>query len=306
MSEIKLFRFSGDSSLELVPRLAQMERNLQYLVEKHLSCFLGIRFLAHEYRAGRLQRGSIDTLGIDENNCPVIIEYKRYNNENIITQGLYYLNWLLDHQGDFVRLAERVLGDGLQGSVEFGSSRVLCIASDFSRYDEDAVLQIDRNVELIRYRFFGQDMLMLEMLNTSLGIFTRDLLPHDGCGAGEESVGMPPALQERVRNMQPEVESLYLDLLNFTENLGEDVRVKFLKHYVAVSRLKNFTCIQPARNQLKLWLPLDPGSIILEPGFSRDVTQIGHHASGNLELEVKDRDSMLKAQPLIELAYQQS
>jgi RecB family endonuclease NucS len=45
-------------------------------------------------------KGRIDSLGLDENNCPVIIEYKRHANQNVINQGLFYLNWLLDHKGD--------------------------------------------------------------------------------------------------------------------------------------------------------------------------------------------------------------
>ena len=32
--------------------------------------------------------------GIDENCSPVIIEYKRALNENVINQGLFYLDWL--------------------------------------------------------------------------------------------------------------------------------------------------------------------------------------------------------------------
>lgn len=305
MGEIKLFRFNGQDSLELVPRLAQMERNLQYLMEKHLECFLGIRLLAHEYRAGRSLRGSIDSLGLDENGCPVIIEYKRFNNDNIICQGLYYLNWLMDHQAEFTALAMGKLG-GPQ-HIEFAGARVLCVASAFSRYDEDAICQIDRNIELIRYRFYGDDMILLELLNTSLS----PLLANQEKLLGEEnnpgaSVGMPPSLQERVRGMNPETEALYLEMLAFAENLGTDVNIKFLKHYVALSRLKNFTCIQPTRATLKLWLNLDPGQVVLEDGFSRDVSTIGHHASGNLEVEVRDQESFLKAQPLIELAYERN
>lgn len=51
---------------------------------------LGVRFLASEYRASN--RGRMDTLGIDENNCPVTIEYQCNTNENVINQGLFYLD----------------------------------------------------------------------------------------------------------------------------------------------------------------------------------------------------------------------
>ena len=38
----------------------------------------------------------MDCIGIDENHYPVIFEYKRSMNENVINQGQFYLNWLLD------------------------------------------------------------------------------------------------------------------------------------------------------------------------------------------------------------------
>ena len=41
----------------------------------------------------------MDTLGLDENGCPVIIEYKRATNVNVIKQGLFYLDWLVTHRG---------------------------------------------------------------------------------------------------------------------------------------------------------------------------------------------------------------
>lgn len=90
MSDIKLFRFSPDPAEELAGRSALVERELHDLMEKHMECFLGIRFVAHEYSTGKNHRGRIDSLGIDENCCPVIIEYKRHTNENVINQGLYY------------------------------------------------------------------------------------------------------------------------------------------------------------------------------------------------------------------------
>lgn len=37
----------------------------------------------------------MDSFGINENNSPVIFEYKRSQNENVINQGLFYLDLLL-------------------------------------------------------------------------------------------------------------------------------------------------------------------------------------------------------------------
>ena len=88
MSDIKLFQFSADAGHLLPSHTAPLERELHNLMQKHMECFLGIRFVASEYGTGKIHGGRIDSLGLDENNCPVILEYKRHRNENVINQGL--------------------------------------------------------------------------------------------------------------------------------------------------------------------------------------------------------------------------
>lgn len=97
MSDIKLFSLQCDYVQELTGSAVTLERNLQKQIEAHMPVFLGVQYLASEYSTGKTHRGRIDSLGLDENNCPVIIEYKRSKNENVINQGLFYLDWLLDH-----------------------------------------------------------------------------------------------------------------------------------------------------------------------------------------------------------------
>lgn len=295
-----------NQSLELAPHLAQMERQLQRIVEDHMEELLGVKLLAHEYHTGRPQRGSIDSLGLDENNCPVIIEYKRFNNVNIICQGLYYLDWLMTHKAEFRALVKEKFGGNVFESIEFDGARLICMASAFSKYDEYAIMQINRSIELVRYRFFADNLFMLETLNTSIQTFLNEAATASEKTDKDNGVGMPVTLQERIRGMNQNVEELYLDTLTFAQNLGEDVNVRFLKHYIALSRMKNFACIQPMKSVLKIWLNLDPGEIALENGFSRDVTNVGHHASGNLEVEIRDVETFNKALLLLELAYQQN
>jgi hypothetical protein len=151
MSDIKLFKVSNGSVQELQGASIAVEKTLQTLIENHLEAFLGIRFLKTEHPTGKTHGGRIDTLGIDENGSPVIIEYKRALNENVINQGLFYLDWLMDHKAEFELLVMKKLGDKAADAIEWSAPRLLCIASDFTRYDEHAVQQINRNIELIRY-----------------------------------------------------------------------------------------------------------------------------------------------------------
>ncbi|MGN6031377.1 MAG: DUF91 domain-containing protein, partial [Thermomicrobiales bacterium] len=165
MGDVKLFQISDSSVTELVGRSVAVEKTLQTMIERYLDPLLGIRFLSSEYKTGSVHGGRIDTLGIDENDSPVIIEYKRALNENMINQGLYYLDWLLDHRAEFEQLVTKKLGGDAARSLDWSGTRLLCIAGDFKKYDEYAVRQINRNIELIRYKRFGEDLLFLDLVN---------------------------------------------------------------------------------------------------------------------------------------------
>jgi hypothetical protein len=135
MGDIKLFRTAAGAVAELHGQSVVIEKTLQTLLENHLDGFLGVTFLASEYVTGKTHGGRIDTLGIDENLSPVIIEYKRALNENVINQGLFYLDWLLDHQAEFKLLAMKRLGTNVETKIDWAGTRLICIAADFTRYE---------------------------------------------------------------------------------------------------------------------------------------------------------------------------
>lgn len=67
MLGLKLFRTTKSGVTEVAPRLAQVEADVQGLVEVHMETLLGVRFLASEYGTGPAHGGRIDSLGLDEN-----------------------------------------------------------------------------------------------------------------------------------------------------------------------------------------------------------------------------------------------
>lgn len=123
---------------------------------KNLEEVLGVRFLEKEYQT---TDGRIDTLGIDENDSPVIIEYKWKENEDVLSQGLFYLDWLLKNKKHFELLVKSKLGNEVEISWE--KPRVILVAQGFSRYIKSAVQRVD-NVELKAYSFYEGDILHIE------------------------------------------------------------------------------------------------------------------------------------------------
>ena len=308
MSDIQLFRLAGSHAVELPGRAAAVEKQLQSLIEAQMPAFLGVRFLASEYATGKTHKGRIDSLGLDENGCPVIVEYKRHSNENVINQGLFYLDWLLDHQAEFRWLVMERLGKDVADAIDWAGTRLLCIAADFTRYDQHAVQQIPRNVELIRYKLFGDDLLLLELVNSvSVVDATAGKADASTSASGKtRTVGKDKTAEEQLAQAQPAIRELYDSLAGYLNALGDDVQEKHLKLYTAFRRLKNFACVIPYRDKLLVMLKLDPDTVALEEGFSRDTRNIGTWGTGDLELTLRTLADLDKAKPLIDRSYQES
>lgn len=309
MSDIQLFRLHGSGAvIELAGQAAPLEKTLQILIEGQMETFLGVRFLASEYATGKTHKGRIDSLGLDENGCPVIVEYKRHSNENVINQGLFYLDWLLDHQAEFRWLVMEKLGKDTAEHIEWTGTRLLCIAADFTRYDQHAVHQIPRNIELIRYKLFGDDLLLLELVNAQSVPDATAVkptpagAPHAQQDTSKQS-GKDKSLVEQLALATPEIRALYEQTTSLLLSLGDDVQQKALKLYTAFRRLKNFACVIAYPNRLLITLKLDPTTVALEAGFSRDVGQVGHWGTGDVELCLFTQADLQKAQALLERSY---
>lgn len=309
MSDIQLFRLHSASIVtELSSQAAPLEKTLQALIEGQMETFLGVRFLASEHVTGKTHRGRIDTLGIDENGCPVIVEYKRHSTENVINQGLFYLDWLLDHQAEFRWLVLEKFGKDAAEHIEWKGTRLLCIAADFTRYDQHAVQQIPRNIELIRYKLFGDDLLLLELVNTQSVADATAVKPTPADAPSAEPEGPRPqgkdkSLAEQLALATPEIRALYAQTASLLLSLGDDVQQKSLKLYTAFRRLKNFACVIVYPNRLLVTLKLDPATVIFEQGYSRDVSQVGHWGTGDVELCLLGPLDLQRAQVLLERSY---
>ena len=307
MSDIKLFHISNGSAQELQGTSIAIEKTLQALIENHLEVFLGVRFLATEYSTGKTHGGRIDTLGIDENGSPIIIEYKRALNENVINQGLFYLDWLMDHKGEFELLVLKKLGKDVADSIDWSTPRLLCIASDFTKYDEHAVQQINRNIELIRYRRYGSELLLFELVNatTAQGQVEASAMVVSDNGAKHKSLVSYKTATELLEQSSADLRDRFEALKAFLLALGDDVQLKVQKYYFAFRRIKNFACIEvhPQSMRILLFVKVDPGSIQLEKGFTRDVRNIGHYGTGDLEISIQSDADLERAKPLVLKSY---
>ena len=297
MADIKLFNITG-AVKEYQSGTVTLEKELQTVIENNMEAFFGVKFLATEYKT--TDGGRMDSIGIDENHCPVIFEYKRSLNENVINQGLFYLNWLLDHKDSFKVLVIEKLGLTSAEKIDWTMPRVVCIAGDFTKYDESAIKQMNRNISLIRYKKFGDDLLMFEQINENVATAIPD----------ETSVRRPKSkdktFEEQIATADASIKTLYQDLANYILSLGDDISETHLKLYSAFKKIKNVVTVVALKKKLILNLPIDVKTVNFEEGFSRDVTNIGHWGCGAVELYIQNSADLEKAKPLISRAYSEN
>src|SRR3989344_6248955 len=132
------------------------EAALRDFFAENLDQLLGLRFLAKEYST---RDGRIDTLALDETGGPVIIEYKWDEKDNILSQGLFYFDWLKENKRLFDLLVSDKLGK--QFKVNWDRPRVILLAQGFDRYTLSAVRQV-KYVELVKYTPYQAGVLYLE------------------------------------------------------------------------------------------------------------------------------------------------
>ncbi|MFI8348528.1 DUF5655 domain-containing protein [Streptomyces sp. NPDC085596] len=291
MSGLRLFN-TKDEVTEVMSRLAEVEADVQGLVETHMETLLGVRFLASEYTTGPVHGGRIDSLGLDENGSPVIVEYKRGVDAGVINQGLFYLSWLVDHRAEFEHLVRDRLGATAASQVLWSGPRLICIAGDFTRYDVHAVREHRRSIDLVRYRFFGSELVGLETVASVSG-------------------GVPVARRARRQAVAQAVNvqgTSMMELVSAVDEallgLGDGVNRVERKTYRAYQRLRNFACVcPPQRSKLLVYLKVDPKEIDLVPGFTRDVSGLGHHGTGDLEVQLRTPKDVERAQDLFRASY---
>lgn len=292
MVGLKLFNTAGGLS-EVVPRLAAVEADVQDLVEAHMETMLGVTFLASEFIIDCVDGGRIDSLGLDENGAPVVVEYKRGTDAGVINQGLYYMSWLTNHKDAFRNLVRDRLGVTAASQILWSAPRLICVAGDFTRYDAHAVREHRRSIDLVRYRYFGSDHFGLETVASVTG-HSAEAKRVRRRAAGAPPVGKQGSAMAELAQAVDEA----------LVGLGDGVTRVQRKQYCAYRRLRNFASVcPPQQTKILVYLKADPKEVDLVPGFTRDVTGLGHHGTGDLELQLRTERDLERAGDLLRLSY---
>lgn len=303
-----LYQVKQQKTFQIKPDSFKNERELQNLFEANLEELLGVRYVASEFTTGDRQRGRIDTLGVDQDGTPVIVEYKKTGKENVINQGLFYLDWLVDHKGDFTLAAQEKLGKEIE--IDWSAPRLILVAENFSEYDKYAVNRIGANIQLWTYRKYGNEYLFLDSIFSTTN---QKISKKDKVDTKEENIEVDVeevlyTLEYHLDEKSKEVKALFEALREkiFALNGDGDIIEKPNKMYLSYKHGKNFCEVQIQSNSLKIWLDILFNDLDDPNKLSRDVSKIGHHGTGTTETKLSNLAEIDAVMYLIEQSYKQT
>jgi predicted transport protein len=288
-----IFKINDNKVQKLKIKRFKKEKELQRLFESNLNEILGIRFLASEFTTSH--GGRIDTLGLDEDGSPVIIEYKRDEKDNVINQGLFYLDWLVDHKGDFEILVQKKLGKNVD--VSWDTPRVVLIAQSYNQYDKYAVHRISENIELKRYVLYENNILSVENV----------LLPNEKTKPRRKKktkvVYKEYSIERHLKGKPSNIKELFKELRERILGLDEEIKEKVLKHYIAYKLNKNFTEIVVLHKELVVHFDMKKSEVNDPKNKLEDVSNKGHHATGGLRMRINTLEDIDYCMEIVKQSY---
>jgi len=238
--------------LKVIP--LDKERYLQKLVEENLFEILDIDLLASEYKT--TNGGRIDTLAIDANGAPVIIEYKRNKNDNVIVQALFYLNWLKSQKVEFFQmLVIKKLGNEKADKIDWRNPRVICIAESYNPYDIFALNEIAVKLELYKYQYYENDTFTLENIKgESEKTISVETLVSGPIVKSISKKDSEISINTHLNKGQPFVQELFSILQEKIFEMDENIQEKINNNYLSYKISKIFVEVHIQKSKLLLYL----------------------------------------------------
>jgi predicted transport protein len=269
------------------------EAALQRLFDANLEDVTGVRLIESQYS---IPNGRIDSLGIDEQATPVVIEYKWGYDPGAIIQGLFYLRWVKENRRTFEMLVREKFGNL---KVNWTSApRLLIVAKQFSDKEVSAIDLVSVAVELKRYSFYG-NLLSLE------DVTPLKPLAVERVGKTVVRVEGAKSIDDLVKRTPSSLKNLFFDLRNSILGLGDDVREKVGGWYCDYRKSSTFVEVIPQSRNNRLMVYIKMGDrVVNDPKtLTASIPSSWGYGKLNTQFAVTDKSQLDYAMQLIRQAY---
>lgn len=109
-------------------------------------------------------------------------------------------------------------------------------------------------------------------------------------------------IEEHINKLNSDLTKLLNEIREYIVDLDSSIEETPKKHYIAYKTTQNFVCIETQRKKIVLYLKVNPDEIEKMPNQARDVRQIDHFGTGDLELTIKSMMDFEETKELISLS----
>jgi predicted transport protein len=289
---VPLFKFDDNSTLRKVDRKEfKNEAELQKLIEKNLPYVMGIRLIASEYP---IPNGRIDTLGLDEDEVPVIIEYKWKKDLSAIVQGLFYLNWVMQNKKPFESIVKDKLGKDI--NVNWSPQpRLIIIAQDFDTKELSAINLMGPSVELKKYSLY-KNLFNIEDVNI---IKSKPTGKTNGGDTDNEKY----TLEQILKKATPENHDTFYTLREKILGISDAVWEKVGAFYCDYRTSSTFVSIHVQKNKLKVYIKMGDQKVNDTKNLCKAVPKTYGYGLLNTMFDISGKDEIDYSMKLIMQAY---
>jgi predicted transport protein len=160
-------------------------------------------------------------------------------------------------------------------------------------------------LELWQYERYSNGILEMEEVYRAVPAQvnkTRSILSERDVASNELEDKPAYSVEKNLQAVDKFTQQLFGDVNEFITGLDSSIAVVPLKNYIAYKMARNIVCVEPyKKKKILIWITLPYRDSM--PSMVRDMENIGHHGTGNLELVVTNDAELTEAYELIREAY---
>ena len=271
-----LFEIKNKKAKQINTKEFMNELELHQLIDMNLEEIFGVRFIKDEHITDK--HGRIETLGLDESNRPIVIEYKKTKEKGQLVQANRYMTWIKQNPDSFELLARKSIKN-LSGEIDFSNPRILCFAQEYSI--DDKCLALSLGAELWKYRYYENDTLVIsreeepEQLittkNKGLTIEKIEREPRVAKTVDQHLQGASPELINLFNRLDTEIKEISSEIERYTTNA--EIIYKTSRNFV-------YMAVQNKNNCLRLLLRTTNDDFIDSKSLTKAIPKT--HGYGNI------------------------
>lgn len=293
-----IFKIDGKKLESLKTESFGTEFKLQELVDDNLKEIFGLEFIRREFGGQGL---SIDTVAYDpESKAPILIEYKKDEQDNVISQGMAYLSWLLNHKGNFLFELTEKLG---KRDVDWSQARVIFVARNFDTHQINALGFKGIPFELWKYDLAGDIFQIQQIEAPKSDVSISSILKTKPAKEIAKEI-KKYSTEDYLKNKSAEMVELFNKFQAKVNELGDNISENPQRNYIAYRNPRiNFVGFNIYKDKLRISILIDDSKLDDPKKIVKKCPSTYGYAKNFKYFDFKINDNFNYAMGIIEQSY---